>query len=188
MAIKDQFFEFFTRELVMNSLDPWERKIIEEKREKIQRLKKEMEKLMQEKMNFAPKKIENQQNQISTNNYIPQTQVNYSQEVDQQEETEQQFAGLNQIEQLIANPTIAVVECPGPGRFVLIKKGFKKLATKITLNKDEIEEILNYFSNESRIPRIGGVFKAIVDNLILTAIDSPYGGPKFIITKTRING
>jgi hypothetical protein len=185
MSLKDQFFELFIGEIVMNSLDPWEKKRIEEKREKIQRLKKEMEKLMEEKMNFSPKKIETQTTpQIQKTPQIIYPTENFPVE---QPKFEQQPLGLNQIEQLIANPTIAVVECPGPGRFILVKKGFKKIATKITLNREEIEEILNYFSNESRIPRIGGVFKAIVDNLILTAIDSPYGGPKFIITKTRIN-
>ena len=51
------------------------------------------------------------------------------------------------------------------------------------MDKNEINSILDYFSNETKIPRTGGVFKAILGNLIITAIDSEFGGPRFIITK-----
>jgi DNA-directed RNA polymerase subunit H (RpoH/RPB5) len=187
MELKDRFFGLFVKELLMNSLDPFEKQRIEEKRKKLQQLKKEMETLMDEKINIQLPKIPQnqpvQQSLITNQNNLPLKQPSQI----SQETQENLTPNLQKVERMIQDPTVAVIECPGPGKFIIIKRGFKRFPTRVILNKDEIEEILNYYSEESRIPRIGGVFKAIVDNQVLTAIDSSYGGPRFIITKTRTN-
>src|SRR3989344_4527753 len=92
---------------------------------------------------------------------------------------------LGKITPLILDPRVIAIECTGPGRFVIVKLPDKKLSTNITLTKENIDGIINTFSEESRIPRIGGVFKAVVNNMVVTAIDSHIGGPRFIINKIR---
>ncbi|MEA3329305.1 MAG: hypothetical protein U9Q06_01020 [Nanoarchaeota archaeon] len=192
MSIKNQFFESFTTELILNSIDPWERKRLEEKREKIQGLKKEMKKLLDEmNVKFKEKEFQQAPQQYSPS-LLPASQPTEEFQVQpkiQQEQIQQsapeQYEGLKKIEQMLEDKSIASVECPGPRKFVILRRGHRRFPTRISLNKDEINEILNYFSEQSRIPRIGGVFKTIVDNLVITAIDSNYGGPRFIITKTR---
>ncbi|HRZ85228.1 MAG TPA: hypothetical protein P5277_00430 [Candidatus Paceibacterota bacterium] len=90
---------------------------------------------------------------------------------------------LKRIQSLVNDKDVVSIECPGPGRFINVKKRGKRMITKLTLTSQDIDFIINKFSEQTNIPRIGGIFKAIVDNLIITAIDSDVVGPKFIITK-----
>jgi hypothetical protein len=89
------------------------------------------------------------------------------------------------IERLVKDMNVSRIECPGPDKYVSVKTSTKMMPTRTTLDKEDIEAIIDSFSRESRIPRIGGVFKAIVNNLIITAIDTDVGGPRFIITKVH---
>ena len=84
---------------------------------------------------------------------------------------------------LIKDPNVASLECPGPDKFVSVRVQGQTKTTRTQIPKEDINAILESFSRESRIPRIGGIFKAIVNNLVLTAIDTDVAGPRFIITK-----
>lgn len=90
---------------------------------------------------------------------------------------------LNKIQSLINDRNVVSIECPGPGKFLSVKKMGRKMITRIVLSQDDINLILDKFSEQAMIPRIGGIFKAIAENLIITAIDSDVAGPRFIITK-----
>lgn len=93
---------------------------------------------------------------------------------------------LNKINELIRDNSINSIETIGVGRPLLIRKmrGEQAIVTKIMLTKEDINQILNSFSIQARIPRIGGIFRAIVGNLLITAVDSEFGGgPKFVISK-----
>jgi hypothetical protein len=59
--------------------------------------------------------------------------------------------------------------------------GTKK--TGIVLSKEEIDETVQRFSRETRIPIQEGIFKVVVGNLIFLAIISEIVGSKFIIKK-----
>jgi len=96
---------------------------------------------------------------------------------------EQKEFTLNKIKEILQDRNIMSIECTGPGRFILIDKPGGKTSIQVTLDQEEIEEIINFFSHKTRIPRVGGIFKAILNNLTITAIDSEFGGPRFIITK-----
>ncbi|MFA5019967.1 MAG: hypothetical protein WC533_02615 [Candidatus Pacearchaeota archaeon] len=90
---------------------------------------------------------------------------------------------LGKIQTLIDDLSVASVDCPGPGKIVSARKMNSIIHTKIMLNKEEINDIINLFSQQSRIPRIGGFFKAVVDNLMINSVDSGFGSPRFMITK-----
>ena len=93
-------------------------------------------------------------------------------------------ANLSKIEGLVKDNSIVSIDCPGPGKFIILRNTLgRQVITKSVLMKEDIDSVLNYFSNETRIPRIGGIFKAIIGNLVITAIDSDVAGPRFIITK-----
>tara|TARA_Y100000034_G_scaffold91908_1_gene110972 strand:- start:84 stop:698 length:615 start_codon:yes stop_codon:yes gene_type:complete len=190
-----QFLELFSGELLINSVDPWEKKILEEKKEKLNQLREEMKQLMEEKMNFKPERKHEQLTIIETPaQEIPQQQEIQEQAPQQTQQPEQQQEiqqpsfdnneGLSKVEDMLHNRSIHGIECPGPGKFILIKRGNRRTPTRVVLDREDINSILDFFSEQSRIPRIGGSFKAIVNNMVITAIDSAYGGPRFIITKT----
>ncbi len=92
---------------------------------------------------------------------------------------------LGKITPIIANQGVINVECPGPNKLISVRSIGKTNPTKMMLNKEEINLIIESFSQQAKIPRIGGVFKAIVNNLVITAIDSDAAGPRFIITKVH---
>tara|TARA_Y100000310_G_scaffold342615_2_gene446593 strand:- start:700 stop:1365 length:666 start_codon:yes stop_codon:yes gene_type:complete len=81
------------------------------------------------------------------------------------------------------DPRVTIIECPGPGKNILAKTAGQVTVTKLSLTKDEIQQIINIFSEKSKIPVISGLFKAAVGNLILTAVISDLVGTRFIITK-----
>ncbi|MCX6749046.1 MAG: hypothetical protein NT076_05580 [Candidatus Pacearchaeota archaeon] len=90
---------------------------------------------------------------------------------------------LAKLEFLLHDPRVTIIECPGPGKLVLARASGRTALTKISLNPDEIQSIIQQFSQEARIPIISGLFKAAVGNLILTAVISELVGSRFIITK-----
>jgi hypothetical protein len=117
---------------------------------------------------------------------IPLTKENpIEQKIYEIEDVKKEGFFLGKITPMVLDPRVITIECPAPGKFVIVKTPTKKLSTNITLTKENIDEIINSFSAESRIPRVGGIFKAIVNNMLITAIDSHIGGPRFIINKIR---
>lgn len=94
-----------------------------------------------------------------------------------------QIPNSNKVLSLINNPQVNLIECPGPGKFMLVKVLGRPQITKITLTKEEIQETINYFSEQAKIPVISGLFKAKINNIIITAVISEIVGSRFIITK-----
>ena len=90
---------------------------------------------------------------------------------------------LSKIDGLINDKNIQLIECPGPGKNVLVRARNKINLTKIILSEDDIKGIANHFSKESRIPMMSGILKAAIGDLIISAVISQYIGSRFIITK-----
>ena len=156
MSLNNKFLEKFTEELILNSAPTYILKEIE-KKEKKHFFKETINKLEVP----TPENIEENSEQLV------EEIIEYSEKV----------------KSLIDDPTISSIECLGPEKFLLIHRGQNISSIRLELDKHEINDLLNYFSKEARIPRIKGVFKAIINNLVVTAIDSEFGGPRFIITK-----
>lgn len=90
---------------------------------------------------------------------------------------------LNKIDFLIQDPRVTIIECPGPEKFVITRTAGRTAMTKLSLNNQEIQSIIEKFANAAKIPIISGLFKAAVGNLVITAVVSDIAGNRFIITK-----
>lgn len=90
---------------------------------------------------------------------------------------------LGKIETFLKDKLIQSIECAGPGKRVLVKRLNKINTTKITLGQPEITGIINSFSKQARIPVMGGILKAAVGDMIISAVISEYVGSRFIINK-----
>ena len=190
--LSGNFLYEFTKELILNSAPAYLRDKELDMQEKELKIKKDVEQKLE-------KPIYNQQKtpiiqkpeyvQINKPNiYIKKDNVYQNQNEPVRSESEElQGIQLGKIRGMINDLNVISIECPGPNKFIIISTLTKVIPTKIMLNKNEINRIIESFSIESKIPRIGGVFKAIVNNLVITAIDSEYAGPKFIISKIRGN-
>ena len=204
MEFSDYFLDKFTTELILNSAPSY---IIEEakkRREIINRVKRAIEQEMRknETMGSAlkssnpisnhqinqvflpvssnsPRELHEQQTEFEMiNNY-----ENYEGNLETPREYPEEGLYLGDLLGMVEDYYISTIECPGPGRHVIAKSGMHSRVTPIIMDMEEIEAIIESFSRETNIPRIGGVFKAMINNLIITAIESDFSGPRFIITK-----
>lgn len=102
-----------------------------------------------------------------------------------QDNSLQNQPSLNKIIPFLKDKFIQSIECKGPGRPILVLKGGIIQITNIILTKEEIDLIMEQISNETRIPLMSGLFKALLGNLIITAAISEFVGTRFIIEKRR---
>lgn len=89
---------------------------------------------------------------------------------------------MNEIDKIIDDKSVQMIECPGAGKNILVKVRNKINLTKIILNEMEIKNVINHFSDLTRIPIVGGVLKASVDSSIISAVISDTSS-RFIINK-----
>ena len=172
------FLEEFTKELILNSAPAYVKEKIYEQQIKQREFEKQIEEELGEK-EIERKEIE----PIFVTKTIPRPVAEDVQLEEVEEIIPEEGLYFSRIEKMISDQKVLSIECPGPGKTVIVRTIAKTIPTRIMLNQDEINSIIESFSRESRIPRVGGVFKAIVNNLIITAIDSNFGGPRFIISK-----
>jgi len=98
-------------------------------------------------------------------------------------QTTQPESSEQKIDLLIKDPSVQMIECPGPGKNILVKVRNKINTTRITLGEAEIKNIINHFSKTAKIPVSGGILKAAIEDLIISAIISEHVGSRFIINK-----
>ncbi|MEM3113105.1 MAG: hypothetical protein QXI33_01625 [Candidatus Pacearchaeota archaeon] len=195
--IKESFLYEFTKELILNSAPAYVRDKETERELKMNEIK--------EKIDTQLSLDENKEQTFKNSKTITNTQNiqidNRKKYLNRQDKPISPIPEYNQpatfenkrleglyfgkIQNMVYDQNVVSIECPGPGKFIIISTITKIIPTKIMLSKNEINSIIESFSQEARIPRIGGVFKAIVNNLIITAIDSEFAGPRFIISKIR---
>ncbi len=90
---------------------------------------------------------------------------------------------LGKLEPLGQDPNVKTIECNGPDEQIIVKGTMGTKPTNFILNKEEIDELLQRFSEVAKIPLNEGVHKIVVGKYILSAIVSEIVGSKFIIRK-----
>jgi len=91
---------------------------------------------------------------------------------------------LAKLNAFLYDKEISIIECPGPGKIISVKKAGAHALTQITLAPEDINKIIQNFSEKARIPIMGGIFKASVGSLTITAVISEFVGSRFIIYKS----
>lgn len=90
---------------------------------------------------------------------------------------------LGKLNPLINDPMVKLIECYGPGENIVVQGGMGTKKTGIILDKEEIDNIIQRFSRETKIPVQEGIFKVVAGRLIFLAIISEIVGSKFTIKK-----
>ncbi len=93
---------------------------------------------------------------------------------------------LFKITPLIKDPAVRIIEANPEERVTVIGTMGTK-PTDIILSKEDIDRIINKFSEFSKIPVTEGIYRVIVGNLILSAIISETIGSRFTIKKMITN-
>lgn len=92
---------------------------------------------------------------------------------------------LGKLNPLIEDRNVKSIEIEGSDQPVYVSGMMGRKPTAEKLSEDEIKEIINKFSKESKVPATDGVFKVLVGHLQLTAIVSDSIGTRFVIKKIQ---
>ena len=143
--------------------------------------------------NQNPNVIQTPQKSVQTQN---QTQQKVAQQQSQTQISEKKemmanspsmekinIIGLSKLNGMLADSGVQTIECPGPGKQILVCKSGVIQTTNFSLTLEEINKIMKEISEKTRIPLMSGVFKAAWDNYIITAVMSEFVGTRFIINK-----
>jgi hypothetical protein len=84
---------------------------------------------------------------------------------------------------LLADPSVVSIECTGHDVPINIFRAGQKQRTRIILSKTEIDRLLNEISKQVQIPLSDGIFRVIVNNLMINAVISELVGTRFVIKK-----
>jgi hypothetical protein len=92
-------------------------------------------------------------------------------------------SGMKKIEPMLKDISVLSIECPGPGKNLLLKRNNQTNIARIVLSQNEINDIAEDFSRQARIPIVGRILKAAVGNTVISAVISEFVGSRFIINK-----
>ena len=90
---------------------------------------------------------------------------------------------LGKLNPLIRDPLVKVIECNGDDKKIIVMGRMGRKSTKIILTKEEVDNMINKFSEAAKIPVQEGVFKVVFGTLIFSAIVSEVVSSKFLIRK-----
>jgi hypothetical protein len=94
---------------------------------------------------------------------------------------------LGKLNVLVQDSNVRTIECEGENTKVIVTGSMGRKPTSIVLSGEEIDSIINKFSQEAKIPTTPGVFKVAVGKLTLTAMISESVGSRFVIKKIEEN-
>jgi hypothetical protein len=89
---------------------------------------------------------------------------------------------LEKLNPLVKDRAVKIIEGT-PDANVIVMGDMGTKPTRITLTKEEIDNIIKKFSEKSKIPVTEGIYRVVVENLILSAIVSEAIGSRFVIKK-----
>jgi len=93
---------------------------------------------------------------------------------------------LGKLNPYLSDPNIDSIEVEGENEKVYVVGKMGKKPISIVFSREEIDEIIDKFSKEAKIPKVDGLFKVSINNLILTAMVSNVISSRFIIKKIRV--
>ena len=94
---------------------------------------------------------------------------------------------LGKLNLLVQDPMVRNIECNGPSQNVTVIGTMGTKKTNIILNRDEIDDVIERFSREAKIPVHEGVFKVVLGKMIFSSVISNVIGSRFIIRKMNYN-
>ena len=92
---------------------------------------------------------------------------------------------LGKLNPLIQDSNVLTIETDGENEIVYVTGSMGRKPTTIKLSKEEIDEVINRFSNLAKIPKSEGLFKVAVGILLLTATISESVSSRFVIEKIK---
>lgn len=93
---------------------------------------------------------------------------------------------LGELNPLMKDPYVRSIECQGPNTNILVTGTMGEKETRIILDEQDVNDVIQKFSAVSKIPVHEGVYKVAIGKFIFMAIISDVIGSKFIIKKMLV--
>lgn len=90
---------------------------------------------------------------------------------------------LGKLAGILVDPSVLSIECPGPYKNLLVNRSGSIQTSSVTLTPEEINAMMHNVSEQTRIPVTPGVFRAAIQDLVITAVLSDFVGTRFVIQK-----
>ena len=87
---------------------------------------------------------------------------------------------------LVRDQLVTHIDCPGENKDITIRKAGRTMKVELTLKKEEIEKIIQSFSDTAKIPLIEGMLKARHNGLEIIAVFS-VNGSSFVLKRENQN-
>jgi len=87
------------------------------------------------------------------------------------------------LQQWLQDQSIQSIECPGPGKPVVIVKQNRPQITNTSFDAEAIQTFLQEVAEKTKIPIGEGLYKAIIGPYIITAVLSTIIGNRYIIQR-----
>ncbi len=94
---------------------------------------------------------------------------------------------LGKLNPFVKDPLVGEIECSGANQKITVIGTMGRRNTNVSLTREEIEEVINKFSEVSKIPVQEGVFKVVAGNYVFSAIVSNLITSRFVIKKINYN-
>ncbi|HLC53683.1 MAG TPA: hypothetical protein VJK03_04010 [Candidatus Nanoarchaeia archaeon] len=94
-----------------------------------------------------------------------------------------ELATLAKISAILSDPATSSIECPGPDKPLMVSRRGLVQSIPLQFTTEEITAIMTEISKKTRIPLGTGVFKAVLGNLLITAVSSEFIGTRFLLQK-----
>jgi len=157
--------------------------------EQIQKISPRLKKIKRRQIKFRQRASQIPVHQLSRVLYKPSTQsikqpkTKKTIEIRPEVQPRPKELNLGKLDRLLKDRSVQSIECPGPGKNILIKSNNKINTTKIILSQVEVTNIINNFAQQAKIPVMGGILKAAVGDIVISAVLSEFVGSRFILNK-----
>ena len=91
---------------------------------------------------------------------------------------------LGKLNDFVSDSSVSLIQCDGSNSNIKIAKQGQLSETDISLEEEEIRDIIQKFADRAGKPLTEPIFKAKVLNLSMTAVISSFAGSKFVISKS----
>ena len=86
--------------------------------------------------------------------------------------------------ELVRDPQIAMIECQGPDKPLIITRHGRPEISTIILSSEDIATIIQEVSQYTRIPLVQGLFKALIGPFSISGVNSDIAGSRFILQRS----
>lgn len=84
---------------------------------------------------------------------------------------------------LLSDPNVSSLECPGPGKPIVLNKSGSMESSSMTFSQEEIKTVMDEVARKTGQKFDSGFVKAAVGNFIISAVISEFVGTRFVMQK-----